>query len=84
MNISVTASKRSIITLRGFKRTSGHILKQALIRMSPLELRLPHMVMRINESRRHDLAGAVDYLRLIRGRFYMSRNVNNLVSFDKK
>lgn len=52
--------------------------------MPSLELRLPYMVMRIDESGRYNLASAVNHLRLSRRGIYMSRNAGNLVSFDEK
>lgn len=52
--------------------------------MPPLELRLPHMIMRIDEPRRYNLASTIDDLRLVRRSIYMSRNASNPVSFHEQ
>lgn len=63
---------------------SRHIVQQGVIRMSSLEQRLPYMVVRIDESGRYNLAGAVDHLRLIRWDIYMIRDASNLVPLDEQ
>lgn len=52
--------------------------------MPSLEQRLPYMVMRIDESGRYNLAGAVNHLRIIGRGIYMSRDASNLVSLDEE
>lgn len=46
----------------------GHVVKKRVIGESAFQLRLPDMVMRVDEARRHSLACAVDYLGLRTGR----------------
>jgi hypothetical protein len=46
--------------------TGGHIPQKSLVCMAAFELGLPHMVMRIDKSRRDDLACAVHDLRVRR------------------
>ena len=65
--------------------TRNHILQQRLIRMAPLQLCLPNMVMRIDETGRDDLVSAIDRLD-IRGN--RSREVladsGDLVTLDQE
>jgi len=42
-------------------RTRDHVLQQELIRMSAFELRLPAMMMRVDEPRANNLIGGIDY-----------------------
>lgn len=52
--------------------------------MPPLELRLPHMMMRVDESRRHNLAGTINDLGLVGGGIDAGCNAGDLVALDEE
>lgn len=52
--------------------------------MPALDLRLPDMVVRVDESRRDDLGSAVNHLGRNRWRVNVRRNASNLIAINKQ
>lgn len=63
--------------------TGHHVRDQALIGMPPLQLCLPHVVVRVDEARRDDLAMAVDRLSVPGGRLDALANLRDDVPDNK-
>lgn len=59
-----------------------HVFQENLVAVPALELRLPHMMMSVNETRRDDLGGTVNGV-YIAGFSDEVGNLRNLVSFDQ-